>query len=412
MMIVACAGTCVHALPEVPGRALYEAMEPIAGYKPPTDVVQHNRIDLDQAALETALKTPDYAAAKLVYTAGGNSVSKGKFRTIQGFSLNAATKMKEEPTHMAAFKYYGNHDYGDKWVTAAFDKKKTGFSKNGNADFSSVGDDDTRVQAIKKGTVYLDIFPYAIHELEAAINKCEAGGDNTGAIHALDEGVAFYTGTLQGPTGDGSGKLMYALANKRCQNYKTCGGSDKGTATANIKLFKEFNAMKAELEAGKCDGLRPIVDRAIAQGFVPLTQGALRYSYKVGVQGKGLKEAAEGATFAAAVLPRLAACSESDAKTVYDNLRIGAPSTNHAAVKAAFENNYGCMGFSCADIGGLWDADSGAYYEGAEQCFDFGGLGFGAGVGIIVAVVVLIIIAVVVIIKKKKAGKAPPTSST
>jgi len=221
-------------------------------------------------------------------------------------------------------------------------------------------------------------------------------------MHAWDEAVAFWTGSLQGADGKGSGKLMYALANKRCSNYKTCGGETSGTATANKKIFAQFDAGKAAIDKGQCSSLRDITDRAIAQGFVPLTQGALRYSYKVGVQGKGLKEAAEGATFAAGVLPRLAACSKSDAATVYSNLKIGASKTDHAAVKAAFESNYACMGFTCGDIGGLYDDEAGAYYAGAEECFDAGGLGLIPLIIIIVVVILLGIGAVVVVMKKKK----------
>ena len=90
---------------------------------------------------------------------------------------------------------------------------------------------------------------YAIHELEAAIAKCDVASDdmNNAAVHArathrsalptpcpfpsvrtaesvhhmwaqvhaLDEGVAFYTGALEGEDGSGSGKLMYALSDKR-----------------------------------------------------------------------------------------------------------------------------------------------------------------------------------------------------
>ena len=72
------------------------AREPIAGYIPGSDVTEHNKIDLDQAAMEAALASDvedNFEQATTVYTEGGNSVSKGSFRTLQGFSTGAQAKM-------------------------------------------------------------------------------------------------------------------------------------------------------------------------------------------------------------------------------------------------------------------------------------------------------------------------------
>ena len=52
----------------------------IAGYEPGSDVTQHNLLDLDQAALEAALKKDpvDFETAKAIYTLGGNSGAKAE----------------------------------------------------------------------------------------------------------------------------------------------------------------------------------------------------------------------------------------------------------------------------------------------------------------------------------------------
>ena len=69
-------------------------LEPIAGYIPGSDVVQHNRIDLDQAAMESALGTYDWTTATSHYSVGGNSMGSSGPRTIQGFSTSAqATRL-------------------------------------------------------------------------------------------------------------------------------------------------------------------------------------------------------------------------------------------------------------------------------------------------------------------------------
>lgn len=84
----------------------------------------------------------------------------------------------------------------------------------------------------------------------------------------------------------------------------------------------------------------------------------------------GDKEKAEGAIFAAAIVPRVAYCSATDGATIMNNMKWGASSTSFAAVKQAFENNYKCLNVTCADIGGLWFSAQNKYYTGAEPCVD------------------------------------------
>merc|ERR1711904_170702 len=58
------------------------------------------------------------------------------------------------------------------------------------------------------------------------------------------------------------------------------------------------------------------------------------------------------------------------AKTIYDNMRVGATSTDRIAVKDAFESAYADMGIKCADVGGVWNPISEKYYDGMEPCTD------------------------------------------
>ena len=78
---------------------------------------------------------------------------------------------------------------------------------------------------------------YAVREFEDAIDDCSSCTSacnefslNGDSVHAWDEGVAFYTGSLQGTDGAGSGKMVYALADKRCKNFKTCGAAGDATS--------------------------------------------------------------------------------------------------------------------------------------------------------------------------------------
>merc|ERR1711902_182852 len=94
---------------------------------------------------------------------------------------------------------------------------------------------------------------------------------------------------------------------------------------------------------------------------IPNIQGTLRYAYKVGT-GTDTREKAKGekADFAAAILPAVHACNEADAKIIYDNMKVAAPTTDFYAVLKAFENNYGCMGIAGWEVGAYYDSAANA----------------------------------------------------
>jgi len=203
----------------------------IAGYVPGSDVTQHNRIDLDQKEIEAALKASpvDFTLAKTRYTVGGNSKTAAPYRTLQDFSTSAQAKMYDGcpgcpyKTYAAFYEYYGSHTYADDWVSAALDANDHTFptGKHGPNTFSTLGD-AARIEAVKKGTAYLNVWMYTVREFEDAIDDCTScttncneHSINSGSVHAWDEGVAFYTGSLEGPAygGNSNGKLL-ALALK------------------------------------------------------------------------------------------------------------------------------------------------------------------------------------------------------
>ena len=206
----------------------------IAGYDPMGgSVKEHNEIDLDQAEMETALGAADWDTAKQWYSVGGNSMSKGSFRTLQGFSTKAQWKMYEgcpgcPYTHYKQFyDYYGSFTYADDWALAALDGTTLTFAAPASLTFN-FGDaaDAARKETVKKGTASMHVWMYAIREFEDAIDDCqtctancdEFSANDAGSVHAWDEGVAFYTGSLEGeaPGGNSAGKLVYRLAEKRC----------------------------------------------------------------------------------------------------------------------------------------------------------------------------------------------------
>merc|ERR1712182_149128 len=127
--------------------------------------------------------------------------------------------------------YFTQGDYAHQRVMAALDK----------AGICSACDDIARVEIAKKTSAYMNVWMYVIREFEDAIADCQAGciDCNDDPVHAWDEGWAFYAGSLEGTDGKSSGKLIYALAEKRCANYGTCTAADGGAAV-NEALLSEF----------------------------------------------------------------------------------------------------------------------------------------------------------------------------
>merc|ERR1719272_2164327 len=93
-------------------------------------------------------------------------------------------------------------------------------------------EDVYREECANKGSAYMNSWMYVVHELEDALSDCAKGNvaDNDMGVHAWDEGWAFYAGSLEGTDGSGKGALVYALAEKRCQNFGTCLQGSSGTA--------------------------------------------------------------------------------------------------------------------------------------------------------------------------------------
>lgn len=425
--------------------------ENYAGYEAASDVKSHSHIDLDQKEMEAHLKNSDFAAAKAIYTLGGNSgatahivitpqtmgASKGArvkqgnvavgvlksdsvagqsiikvtymshckdggsdtkdlsgcfkvgaglvsiagvdvgtpkavtnvYRSLAGFSTAAQAKMQGQEFYAVYRAYYNQGDYAHQRVMAALEK--TGiYSKS---------DDIARTEIAKKTSAYMNVWMYVIREMEDAIIDCQTGclKCNDDPVHAWDEAVAFYTGSLEvgdhDVSGNNPGLLLHELADKRCKNFGTCSAGN-GRSAVNAAIRDQFKLGQAKLLAGKCVEAIPIKRRIVELMTVPLVQGSLRYAYKVDksiFKTNGSKEKAEGAAFSAAVLPRIAVCDPRAAKTIEDNMNLDSSSPMSAGfttVKQAFESTYKCLGITCEDVGGLLSSTGEAYVQSAEPC--------------------------------------------
>ena len=243
-------------------------------------------------------------------------------------------------------------------------------------------------EIIKKGTAYLNTWMYVIRKMEESLGKCqELNGES---LRAWDEAVAFYTGSQSNKDDLTSGYLLYTLANKRCENFKTCGkdgGLTEGESKVNLDIFLLFKIGQQDLMKRKCTEAKMQKDRIVELMAIPLIQGTIRYAYLTSSKQDNVSEKskAEGAVFAASVLPIVHYCNSDDAYTIYENLGVGSPPADFAAVKQAFEKNYNCMGISCSDVGGLYDDATSLYLDGAGPCSSGeSGMSTGAVIGLTV----------------------------
>ena len=233
----------------------------------------------------------------------------------------------------------------------------------------------------------MNVWMYVIREMEDAIDDCkeECSGEescNDDPVHAWDEAVAFYTGSLEGSDGSGSGVFLHALADKRCANFATCGdlaSETSGTSHVNIDIFRQFEDGKRKLLTGQCKELLANKERIEQLMAVPLIQGTLRYANVISTEiDASEKTKAEGAVFAASVLPLVHFCDPSAADTIYTSMKTGQNNrVNFLDVKEAFEGVYDCLELRCEDVGGLWDSVNGGYLSDAAPC----GSGSGASGG-------------------------------
>ena len=137
----------------------------IATFLPQSNVTKHALIDLDMAEMEVALDDENFAAAKLAYSIGGNSLKSDSIRTIQGFSTSAGTKLKDEPLYEIYKAYWNSETYADDFILAALD---------GTGAFEGA-EIVTRAECAAKGAQYQAIWMYVFHELYDAVNDCDAG---------------------------------------------------------------------------------------------------------------------------------------------------------------------------------------------------------------------------------------------
>ena len=228
------------------------------GYDYASNVDNHRMLMGDVCDIKDLSGAYDWDGVMDIYENGEHAEkSDGSYRTLMGFA-DAAGK------NHAYDDYYGADGSWNDFVSAAI---------GGTGTFA--GESDTvRDQATEKGIQNGVMTAYAIHELNAAIIKAEAG--NWGpddAQHAWDEGWAFYHGPDDADA-DYDGCGPFATAAKRGGNFGT------GDAT-NIATLAAMNDGLTALKNEDMQGVIDARDEVLKNVVIVYSQASVRYASKM-----------------------------------------------------------------------------------------------------------------------------------
>ena len=233
------------------------------GYEYASNVDNHRMLMGDVCDIKDLSGAYDWTGVMDIYENGEHAEkSDGSYRTLMGFA-DASGK------NHAYDAYYDADGSWNDFVSAAI-----------TATGPFAGESDTvRDQAVEKGIQIGVMTAYAIHELNAAIIKAEAG--NWGpddAQHAWDEGWAFYHGP-DDSNADYDGCGPYATADKRAGNFGTANAD--GTSATNVATLAAMNNGLTAMQNEDMQGLVDARDEILKNIIIVYSQASVRYASKM-----------------------------------------------------------------------------------------------------------------------------------
>jgi len=122
----------------------------------------------------------------------------------------------------------------------------------------------------------------------------------------FQESIIAYMGDEVVPRCSEKRNLICGLVQKRCPDFFTC--SPSGITENNLKQIENFKIGQDQLNSRECSAASWTKDKIIKLVYISITQGTLRYEYKVGLHAGGEradvpeKLEAEGVIFMAGVI--------------------------------------------------------------------------------------------------------------
>ena len=356
--------------------------------------------------------------------------------SLKGYSEDEGLRMyycehhggcDQYPEYERYYNFYGILDYGNHWIDAAFDSKKTEFPKNlvmrqgyANVDFSKMSR-RSRNAFLSTSMVSMNVFT-TINRLmvEFARDGCKKHEKDYSAygskgkismdsvVASWDQAAAIYAGSALITDGgeestleseSSSGSLYFHMVRELAEDFgvleesteKKKSNSNNGVSSVlNRKVLQEFQAGKLALTQGNCDGDLERAYLHITQSMrVPWIQGILRAAFvlasddtKAFDETRRAEERGRAEAYLAALLPELHAFSMGDSwKDVYDELRMAlddfddtksSKRLDFKKIRDALEANYQILEVTCDDVGGLINPNTGGYYKNTRPCGGYG----------------------------------------
>jgi hypothetical protein len=310
----------------------------LGGYQPVSDVGQHARMSLDVCEVNRLLdaKPVDFAAIATIYRQGKFSDEKeGVKRTLGKF---AGEPRAAEDT-LGRYERY----LGVGWLNAF-----VGNAIDGVGPFAGTSE-AVRRQAVRIGVRDQIMTAWALHELDAAVDKATKGSytKKSGAPHNWDEVWAYYHGEKPECS-------PFANADAR--------GEEFGVGTlVNRRLVLSMNDGLKALVGKSASKARTARDDVVRDITISYVQSVLKSAADIDAAlAKGKAEdarvlQAEGWAYYRVIEPLVAKANATAAKTVAGVFDLASkPAAGSAAkVSAALASAYGPLSISPADVGEL-----------------------------------------------------------
>jgi low iron-inducible protein len=308
----------------------------LGGYQPVSDVAQHAKMSADVCDINALLDASpiDFAALGAIYRDGRYSSETAESKRTLG---KFAREPRSTEDLLGRYERYLGAAWLDAFTSAAID---------GSGPFASEAD-LVRRQGVQKGVRNQILVAWALHELDAAVDKAGKASfvKKTGAPHNWDEAWAYYRG-------EKPECAAYATADER--------GKEFGTGSAvNEAILAAMNQGLKALLAKSTTGAAKARDEVARQITITYVQSAIKYAAEVDAalaQGKADEARvwqAEGWAYFRVIEPLIARVNTTAARTVAEVLDLKAQPAAGSGEKvaSALAKAYDALGIRPAEVG-------------------------------------------------------------
>ena len=293
------------------------------------------------------MKASNITKARSIYKTGKNSAfPNGEMNTLQKLSLTAMPNYKLDPL-------YNTYRYAFTFLSS-----KANFDDEPMSEFAdSIVNDlfqEGKLNEALTASVVMNVFMEISHNLYNVVRSC---GDGENDLRSLDKAAAYYIGKGQEEGENGSGYMMYHIA----ENGGYWFDQDEGETMVNTAIINHFHYLKndvltknlcsatnEDLRLTTYESVRRAVNNIISKMTIPLIQNLI---YNMDTTGNRYMVE----LYAIALIPQFVACSSDDYQTLLQKFIMtkytDKTKSEFDGIVQILQRNYECLGIKCADVG-------------------------------------------------------------